>query len=161
MPVKGVDIVIDGLEALRSKLDRFPKEAQDAAANQVNKYVLNVMREYASYKYVPFKTAYGGWFSEKQRRYVMARISEGTLHPGSPSRTQALRAGWKTMGTGMDSLIVNAVPYASFVIGDDTQSRMHKKIGWWTVGKRLKERAAEIERQAKAGVDNAIKKLKL
>ena len=38
---------------------------------------------------------------------------------------------------------------------------MHKKIGWWTVGQRLKDRAGEIERKAKAGVDKAMKELGL
>ena len=156
-----VDIVIDGLEELRGKLDRFPKAAQDGAGNMVSDYTLNIMREYVPYAYVPFKSAYGNWFSEKQRRYVMARISEGTIRPGAPSRTQTLRGGWKKMGEGADSLVVNVVPYAGYVVGDADQARMHKKIGWWTVGQRLKERAGEIERKAKAGVDKVMKELGL
>jgi hypothetical protein len=156
-----VDIVIDGIEELRYKLDRFPKEAQDEAGNMASDYVLNIMKEYVPYAYVPFKSAYGGWFSEKQRKYVMARIQEGTIRPGGPSRKQTLRKGWQKMGEGADTLVVNNIPYAGFVIGDSDQARMHKKIGWWTVGQRLKDRAAEIERRAKAGVDKALKKLGL
>jgi len=38
---------------------------------------------------------------------------------------------------------------------------MHKKIGWWTVGQRLRDRAGKIEELAKAGVDKAMKKLGL
>ncbi len=156
-----VDIVIDGLTELRSKLDRFPKEAQNKAGDMVSDYTVNIMREYVPYAYVPFKSAYGNWFSEKQRRYVMARIHEGSIRPGAPSRTQTLRGGWKKMGEGADSLVVNDVPYAGHVVGDADQARMHKKIGWWTVGQRLKERAGEIERKAKAGVDKAMKELGL
>ena len=156
-----VDIVIDGLSELRTKLERFPKEAQDAAGDMVSDYVVNIMREYVPYAYVPFKSAYGGWFSEKQRRYVMARIHEGSIRPGAPSRTQHLREGWEKMGEGADTLVVNSVEYAGYVVGDADQARMHKKIGWWTVGQRLRDRAAEIERKAKAGVDKAMKELGL
>jgi len=156
-----VDIVIDGLEELRSKLDRFPPEAQDEAGEMVGEYVLNIMREYAPYKYIPFKSAYGGFFSDKQRKYVMASIREGKIKPGGPNRSQGLREGWVKMGEGADMLIVNPVPYAGFVVGDTDQSRMHKKIGWWTVSSRLGERAEQIERLAKAGVDKAIEKLGL
>ena len=153
-----VDIVIDGLEELRAKLARFPKEARDAAGNYVTPYILNIMREYAPYAYVPFQTAYGGWFSEKQRRFVMAAIREKRIRPGTPRRTSTLRKGWQYMGEGEDTLVYNDVDYAGFVVGDNAQARMHIKIGWWTVGSRLKERAGEIERKAKAGVDHAISK---
>jgi len=156
-----VDIVIDGLEELRGKLERFPKEAQDGAGEMVGEYVLNIMREYAPYKYIPFKSAYGGFFSDKQRKYVMASIREGKIKPGGPNRSQGLREGWVKMGEGADMLIVNPVPYAGFVVGDTDQSRMHKKIGWWTVGQRLRDRTGKIEELAKAGVDKAMKKLGL
>lgn len=158
-----VDIVIDGLQELRHKLDRFPKEAQDQAGNMVSEYLMNVMKTYEPYAYVPFKSAYGNWFSDKQRKYVMAKISSGEIRPGSPNRKGAagLRGGWQKMGEGADTLITNDVPYAGYVMGDDTQSRMHQKIGWITVGKRLKDRAKEIERRAKAGVDKAMKRLGL
>mgnify|MGYP001196755760 CR=1 FL=1 len=155
------DIVIDGLEELRGKMERFPDEAKNEGGNMVGTYVWNVMREYQPYAYVPFKAAYGDWFSEKQRKYVMAAIREGKIGAGSPHRSGHLREGWKKLGEGSDQLIYNDVPYAGFVMGDGAQARMHIKIGWITAGQRLKERAGEIERKAKAGVDKAIKKLGL
>lgn len=156
-----VDIVIDGLQELRTKLDRFPKEARDGAGEEVTPYILNIMREYVPYAYVPFKSAYGGWFSEKQRRYVMAAIRDKRIRPGSKNRSGKLSEGWKTMGGGEDTLIYNDVDYAGYVFGDNVQARMHIKIGWWTVAQRLKEHAGQIERKAKAGVDKAIRKLGL
>lgn len=151
-----VDIVIDGLEELRSKLDRFPPEAQNEAGDMVSDYVLNIMREYAPYKYVPFKAAYGGFFSDKQRKYVFANKLFG-----GRSRTQTLRQGWKKMGGGADTLVYNDVSYAGYVVGDGDQANMHTMIGWWTVSSRLGERSEQIERLAKAGVDKAIEKLGL
>jgi hypothetical protein len=65
------------------------------------------------------------------------------------------------MGGGADTLVYNDVPYAGYVVGDDSQANMHTMIGWWTVSSRLGERAAQIERLAKAGVDKAIEKLGL
>lgn len=156
-----VDIVIDGLEELRSKLDRFPPEAQNEAGDMVSDYVLNIMREYAPYKYIPYKAAYGGFFSDKQRKYVMAAMREGRMSAGAPHRTQKLRQGWKKMGGGADTLVYNDVPYAGYVVGDGDQANMHTMIGWWTVSSRLGERSEQIERLAKAGVDKAIKKLGL
>jgi len=152
-----VDIVIDGLEELRSKLDRFPPEAQNEAGDMVSEYVLHIMQEYAPYKYIPYKSAYGGFFSDKQRKYVFAN----KLFGGSANRSQRLRQGWKKMGGGADTLVYNDVPYAGYVVGDDSQANMHTMIGWWTVSSRLGERAAQIERLAKAGVDKAIEKLGL
>jgi hypothetical protein len=151
-----VDIVIDGLEELRSKLDRFPPEAQNEAGDMVSDYVLNIMREYAPYKYIPYKAAYGGFFSDKQRKYVFANKLFG-----GRSRTQTLRQGWKKVGGGADTLVYNDVPYAGYVVGDGDQANMHTMIGWWTVSSRLGERATQIERLAKAGVDKAIEKLGL
>lgn len=151
-----VDIVIDGLEELRSKLDRFPPEAQNEAGDMVSDYVLNIMREYAPYKYIPYKAAYGGFFSDKQRKYVFANKLFG-----GRSRTQTLRQGWKKMGGGADTLVYNDVSYAGYVVGDGDQANMHTMIGWWTVSSRLGERSEQIERLAKAGVDKAIEKLGL
>ena len=156
-----VDIVIDGLEELRSKLDRFPPEAQDEAGEMVSDYVLHIMQEYAPYKYIPYKSAYGGFFSDKQRKYVMASMREGRMSAGAPNRKQKLRKGWQKIGGGADTLVYNDVSYAGYVVGDDSQANMHTMIGWWTVSSRLGERAAQIERLAKAGVDKAIEKLGL
>lgn len=156
-----VAIEIAGLDELIEKLGKLPDEVQDEAIEAVNQYMLNVMKQYPPYLHVPFKTAYGGWFSDKQRRYVMARIREGTIRPGTPSRTQQFAQGWDVLGYGRNSMIVNTTPYGPYLVGDTEQARMPQKIGWKKLSTTVKERMTEIVRRADAGVKNAIKKLGL
>ena len=155
----GVDII--GIKELQNKLAELPDEAQDAAAEEIAPYLVNVFKQYPPYTYVRFKAAYGGWFSDRQRKYVMARIREGTIVPGKSSRTQRLAQGWKVIGKGANSLVVNEVPYAGYVMGDDEQARMPRKIGWKTIGGLVRDRMDQIIRRADAGVKKAIRRLGL
>ena len=155
------NFVVKGIEELKGKLVKVGKEVQSEVGERVGGYVVKQMQEYTPYSYVPFKSAYGNWFSDKQRRYVMAKIREGSIRPGAPSRTDALKNGWNvTQGDG-NTLITNNVPYAGYVIGDIDQSRMHKKIGWWTVSTKLNKITQKIMDVAKVSVDVAIKRLGL
>lgn len=152
---------VAGIEELIAKLNALPDDVQDEAIEAVNQYLLNVMRQYPPYAYIKFKQAYGGWFSEKQRKYVMARIQEGTITPGTPSRSQRFAQGWDVLGYGRNSMVVNPTPYGPYLVGDQEQARMPAKIGWKKLGDTIKERMDQIIRRADAGVKNAIKKLGL
>ena len=154
-------IAIEGIEPVTKALGQLPRDMQDSAVDEINPYLVNVFRQYPSYKYVPFATAYGGWFSDKQRKYVMARIREGSIIPGQSNRTQELARGWKIIGEGADSIIANETPYAGYVMGDQTQARMPAKIGWETMSAKIESRMDQIKRKAQAGVNKAIRKLKL
>ena len=156
-----VGIEIAGLDELIEKLGQLPDEVQDEAIEAVNQYMLNVLKAYPPYAHVTFKSAYGGWFSDKQRKYVMARIREGTIRPGQPSRTQQFAQGWDVLGYGRNSIIVNQTPYGPYLVGDTEQARMPQKIGWRKLSDTVKGRMTEIVRRADAGVKNAIKKLGL
>lgn len=155
----GVDV--SGLEELLAKLESLPPEVQDEAVQNVNKYLLNVLKLYPPYTYVPYRTAYGKWFSEKQRRYVMAKISQGEITPGMPNRSQTFSRNWKIVGYGKNSIIANETPYGHHLMGDSTQARLPKKAGWKTIGEVIKNRMDEIIRRADAGVKNAMRKLGL
>ena len=156
-----VAIEVAGLDELIEKLGKLPDDVQDEAIEAVNAYLLNVLKSYPPYAYVPYKRAYGGWFSDKQRRYVMARIREGTIKPGTPNRSQQFAKGWDVLGYGRKSMIVNQTPYGPYLVGDSEQARMPKKIGWKKLGDTIKDRMEEIYRRADIGVKNAIKKLGL
>jgi hypothetical protein len=156
-----VGIEITGIEELIEKLGALPDEVQDEAIEAVNKYMLSVLKLDPPYAHVPFKSAYGNWFSEKQRRYVMARIQEGTITPGTPSRSQQFAQNWDVLGYGRNSMIVNPTPYGPYLVGDTEQARMPAKIGWKKLGDTIKQRMEQIIRHADAGVKNAIKKLGL
>jgi hypothetical protein len=156
-----IGLDVQGIDNLVEKLENLPPEARDAAVDEVAPYLLNVFKLYPPYTYVKFKDAYGNWFSDKQRKYVMARIREGTIRPGISNRTQSLAQGWKIIGEGGNSLIVNEVTYAVYVMGVGEQARMPKKIGWKTIGAIVRDRMDQIVRRAEAGVSKALRKLGL
>jgi hypothetical protein len=154
-----IGIDVSGIEGLQSLLAETPEAVGSAAVDEVNKYLLNVLKTYPPYRHIGFKQAYGGWFSDKQRRYVMARIREGSITPGYAHRSQHMAGGWKVIDKGMSSIIVNEVPYSGYLMGDRTQSRMAGLIGWDRITFIIRERMPQIIRRATAGVKNALKKL--
>ena len=91
----------------------------------------------------------------------MARIREGTINPGTPNRSQQFAKSWDVLGYGRKSMIVNTTPYGPYLVGDQEQARMPKKIGWKRLSDTIKGRMEEIYRRADIGVKNAIKKLGL
>jgi hypothetical protein len=89
----------------------------------------------------------------------MARISEGSIRPGIANRTQQLAQGWKVIDKGIESIIVNEVPYAGYVMGDGEQARMHTKIGWSTVGGWITKHMSSIVNAARDGLVKAVNKI--
>jgi len=154
-------IAVDGAAELSAKLNKLPEAVQDAVIDEVNPYLVNVLKAYPAYRYISFKQAYGGFFSEKQRKYVMARIREGSIRPGQPNRTQRMARGWKVLGGGRNSLIVNETPYAPYLMSDSQQARMPAKIGWKKLMDVIKNRMKKIQDKADAGAKKAIKRLGL
>ena len=154
-------IAVEGAQELSAALQKLPDAVQDGAVDEINGYLVNVLKTYPSYKHITFKNAYGGWFSDKQRKYVMARIREGSITPGTPHRTQQMARGWKIVGTGRSSIIANETPYATYLMSDTQQARMPEKIGWKKLKDIITERMARIQEKADAGVRKALQKLKL
>jgi hypothetical protein len=148
-----------GIEALRREFGNWPKIIQDEVIDEVNKYIMRDIKKYPPYRYVPFKQAYGGWFSEKQRKYVMARISEGTITPGMPNRSGRFARGWKVIDKGTQSIIANEVPYSGYLMGGG-QARMHKQIGWEQIPEWLKSHMGNIIKAAREGLVQAVRKIR-
>jgi len=146
-----VGIDIQGITTLNERLKRLPKEAKDAGVESANEYIVNIMKVEPPKPNRPFV-----WSSDKQRRYVMAKIREG----GYTGRTQQLRNAWKTVGTGYNQIVANETPYAEFVQGDN-QIIGHKTNNWQTTTDNLKAKGKEILKKFDAGVKRALKKLKL
>jgi hypothetical protein len=150
---------VQEIEALRREFGNWPKVIQDEVIDAANRYVLKTIKKYPPYAHVTFKQAYGGWFSERQRRYVMARIAEGTIRPGMPNRSGRFAAGWKVIDKGTQSLVVNEVPYSGFLMGDGTQARMHKKIGWDPIGGWINKNMGGIIGAAREGLVKALRRI--
>ena len=146
----GIDIV--GFETIKQRLLKLPKEAQDAGVENANEYILNQMRAYPPKPSAPFV-----WSSDKQRRYVMAKLRE---QGGKGGRTQNLSQGWKAVGNGYKQILVNEVDYAKYV-QDEEQIIGHKTNNWQKISDILKKRGSEILRKFDGGVKKAIKRLGL
>jgi hypothetical protein len=87
----------------------------------------------------------------------MAKIRSGEIDPGYPHRTGNLQRGWVLKGEPYRTKIENPTPYAGFVMGDTTQSRHEKKVGWRTVGKIVGDNIKMGMVKARAAVRKFIK----
>jgi hypothetical protein len=154
----GVDLL--GLKELTAALDSLPDEIKDTVSDDVGKYVLNVFRGYPPQKSVSRRLAYGvPFFTDKQRRWFFANLNEGKLEIPY-KRTQRLSKGWKKLGEGQNTIIVNEEPHADVVMGEG-QSRHAAKIGWQQMDDIIEARKDRIMEIANAGIKKALRKMKL
>jgi hypothetical protein len=155
-----VGIDIEGLPKLQEILRKMPEAIWDEVSDKTADLVLNLMQTYEPYRHVSRRQAYPptGWFSDKQRRFVMAAISEGRITiPGV--RTQRLRRGWRKYGEGKNVMIANEVPYATFLYSDTEQAELNKIEGWKTIDTRLKEHEAKIDKTIDIAANKALRRL--
>jgi len=132
-----ININISGVKEFQEYIKKLPRGVKVSAMRAISEYVIgNKMRglmHYPRYKYVTRKAAYGKTFvSDKQRRYVMAKIRSGRIDPGAPHRTGRYQRGWKQEPETSDWRrvhIQNEVPYAGWV-GGYNQARLNTKVGW-------------------------------
>lgn len=150
MPDSLIGIDVRGLEGVQKLIDGLIKPSiADEAADAVGAYLVNVLQEQPSYRYVSRREAYpevDGWFSERQRRWFFAALNSGELQLPY-RRTQTLRNNWQRIGSGANQIIVNETPYGGFVFGDSQgqgQSRMSALIGWKTLPVIVLERQKRI-----------------
>lgn len=153
-----VGINISGEKELAAKLARLPLAAQDDGVEAANEKIVKIERKYIPYKHVSVKQA-GGWASDKQRRFVMARIRSGEIKVPY-HRTQTLSKGWRTYGSGKNQIVANEVAYAPFV-KDFKQTRGHLLRGWDIVQNDLKNHFTSILAAFDGGVKKAMKRLGL
>ena len=127
---------VRGIEQLKALFKRVPVEIRKGAVEEATKYLIgdssHGLKHMVKYRYVSRKDAYGHTFvSDKQRKYVMARIREGSINPGSGYRSGQMVAGWgyTKQGGGYGATIYNKAKGAEFVYGDDTQARQITMVG--------------------------------
>ena len=152
----GIDI--EGLEPLINGLNKLPQEIKDEAGNEVAKYLFNVLQAYPPQKRVTRQAAFDSvFFTEKQKRWFFANLEAGTLDVPY-RRTQGFRKGWRIIGEGITSIIVNEAEAGPYLMGEDRQSRMMQMIGWKKGSEIIKERIEQIQRKADAGIKTAMRK---
>ena len=144
-----VNVSVRGIEKLQALFKRVPVEIRKGAVEEATKYFIgdsvHGLKHMVNYKYVSRKAAYGQTFlSDKQRRYVMARIHEGTINPGSGYRSGEMARGWsyKKQGGGYGATIYNPVKGAEFVYGDASQANQIRMVGHRTISAVIKSNLA-------------------
>lgn len=136
-------ISIDGIDGLSTWAERLPIEAADAGTESADAYLVEALREYPPYSYIPI-SAVGGFVSDRQRRYVMSQIRAGNIKPGQDNRTQRLAQGWQTIGAGRNQIVVNEVPYGVYEHDPALQTKMHMLQGWQTLPDFIRNKMDEI-----------------
>ena len=129
-----IQIKVRGVDKVKAFISSLPRNLRGIATQAAAEWFVGNgqrgLRRYPPYKYVTRKAAYGKTFqSDKQRRYVMAKIRSGEIDPGYPHRTGNYQRGWQIINSGVKTQIVNDVPYAGYVGGEE-QARLNEKIGW-------------------------------
>jgi len=144
-----------GIPELQAWLLSLANGVKDEATRSVAEYLVgdssHGLKHYPPYKYISMQRAYGGFISDKQRRYVMAMIKEGKIRPGQDNRTGNLSANWEYKAQGGRYTITNDTPYAKYVQGGQ-QSNMHNLIGWRQTLQTVKDNLAGAYRHANANI---------
>jgi hypothetical protein len=150
-----------GIPELQAWLQSLGRGAKGEATRAVAEYIVgdqtHGLAHYSPYKYITMKKAYGGFVSDKQRRYVMAMIGEGKINPGYPQRTGEMQRGWTYKQKGSAYTITNETPYAKYVVGDNDQSNMHNLIGWRKTAETIKDNLLGAYRHANAKLREWLK----
>lgn len=111
---------------------------------------------YPAYQWISRAQAYpdapagAGWFSDKQRRYVMAKIASGEIDPGAPKRTGALQRGWYVQDQGSFYTVKNESAYAPYLHGNTMQARQPALVGWRRIADIISTNINGAVRHAKA-----------
>lgn len=124
-----VQIDADVLDAIADAALRSPKLMQVAFNRQTTRLRRRILDELTT---EPPKPTYPlRWRSERQRRFVMAKLREEGNLPYQ--RTGALLDGYAVRfvaeGNGGALQITNDTPYAEYVVGDSAQP-FHLDNGW-------------------------------
>lgn len=157
-----IKLKLSGDKAFSEFIKSIPRGMKVIAMRAIGQHYIESetsgLRKEPAYKYFRFKDVYsgnfGGFFSAKQRGYVMAMIREGKITPGQAHRTHAIRDGW-TMNDTDDwrrVTLSNDAPGVDHVKGD-SQARMMSSIGWRPATQDVQGGLANAMREAQAEVD--------
>ena len=158
-----VKVSIRGVEAVQAFIRALPRGTVKVGLQAFTEYIIGNMghglKHYQPYKYISLKKAYGGFASDKQRRYVMARIREGSIDPGVPHRTGNTQRAWTMVETngGYGYTIKNPTEGAYFTASDEGQANLNALAGWRKVSKVIEDNLAGAMRHALAAVNAYLK----
>ena len=162
-----IKISVKGIDEVRAFLARLGAEAKHVTEGAVTEYLIgdetHGLKHYPPYKYLgtseegAYKKVYGGFFSDRQRRYVMAMIREGQIIPGQSSSNRYMGDAWHAEDKGRYWVAMNDVAHTKYVVGDTDQSRMMEMKGWDKISKNIKNNLKDAFRYAKEQVKQWLK----
>lgn len=150
-----LSIAIRGNAEIAAKLERLEPAAAAAGTESAAQLIADRFNRYATdaaYNYVPY-SAVGGFYSEAQRRFVMASLSNGTMHV-----PYSRKAGdhFSRQGSGINSKVVSDRVSMFYSMADQGQARLQGMRGWGKVSEILDANNADIVRAFDLGVADAI-----
>ena len=141
--LEAVRYILEGLEGTR-----IVGVVTEAVAGEIVD-IMQSQPEETPYQYVSRAEAYPnapagpGWFSDKQRRYVMAAIRSGAIQIPY-RRTGQISGAWQVEGRLSKARAVNNNAAAPYVFGQAQQSNHENLVGWQKIGERLDKYANRI-----------------
>jgi hypothetical protein len=134
----------------REFITSLPRNVRGPATERASKFLAAWFKASDStqpYRHITRREAYsnsgghdaGGWKSDKQRRFVMAKISRGEITPGRPNRTGEIAGSWDVAGRGVDAIVYNDAPGVAFVHGNAHQANQIRMAGWPTVDELIED----------------------
>lgn len=138
------NIDLEGIDELKMKL-AFMQDPRGVAGGLKDAavHLKGIAAQYPAYKLVTMKQV-GGWKSDKQRKYVMAKIREGSITPGKSRRSGNHAKRWAINTKALSASVSNNNgKYGQYLQGSQ-QSRMHDLIGWKTVEKIAEEQSEAV-----------------
>ena len=138
---------IKGVEQVRTYLLNVAAYVPHVAINAIAEFLRLKLAIPHPYKYASRARAYGstgakfangspvpdGYFSAKQFFYVMAKIADGTITPGTENRTGKSSKAWtyEPIKAGQTKgYILNPSPGAYYTMSDTGQARQPANVGW-------------------------------
>lgn len=150
-----IKITSRGVPELQAWLLSLANGVKDEATRSVAEYLVgdetHGLKHYPPYRHVPYSQI-GGFKSDKQRRYVMARIREGSITPGISASNGYLRDAWTYKAQGSRYDITNDVGYAKYLVGPGSQSLHSQRQGWRITIDTIRDNLAGAYRHANANI---------
>ena len=174
-----VKFKIRNVERVKKYLENVPKGTVRVALIAISEWLIgdsqSGLRHPEPYKFVSRKSAYGktgatfengkpvpaGYFSAKQFRYVMWKISTGDIKPGQNNRTGESENAWhftpQEKGKTYVYKLQNDTPGGFWTRDDKRQARQLGKVGWWKVSEVVKKNMTGALKAARQAVNNFLK----
>jgi len=167
----GIRYTIRGNEKVQAFLRSVPRGTIRTAIVGIVEYLIgneqHGLKHEPPYKYVSRAQAYGkvsdapaGYFSWAQFRYIMARISDGSIQPGQNNRTHETSQGYGSVETkgGYGASITNSTTGAYYTQSDTGQAAQPALVGWRKISKNIADNINGAMRHGTALVNEWLRR---